>query len=645
MNFLPIAWIRPRNLFILATLLVCGACTRQKDAEGILIQENGFAPIGEFADARRPDSFYRITSGLFSGPLKVEHLRNGVLYDQDGWASASIEKDGKDVVIRYFDSTGGPVDANGFHEMRLSPGREGTIEARFLDQSGKAVRNIVDRAWKLRYKFQKGQQEVSLHDRAGEPVASFSHGYFLVREKRGEDGRLLERTFSGLDGKPVNERWEQFHKEIVSVVPGAKVQRLSVQTDTEGKPVAGNRKCSNELTTWDGPFLVDRSCQDSDAKATVYLPGSFQSGAHRMAQQYDSSGRLIAILLQNAEGKQVNNANGISAIKFTYDSKGFEHTKAYFDQDGKPIVNQDAGFHREESDFDPSYRALRIAYFDADGKPMSLKFRSEYGVPLEGAWHETKNTYESKGRLSSFAYFAVDGKPTAAPSGAHRTEYEYDATGNRISEALFGLDGKPVAHLKEGWHRLRAKYDERRHLSELGYFGIDDKPFDGVAGPHRIQIKMSPHGVFLEASIFDASGKASIFKGSGYHHRVAKINEQDEIIEEAFFDAEGKPTMPHERDFHIIRTEYNSRGDLSKESYFGKDGAPSHPERLTVQYQTFKYATDGQRSGVAYFDKDGKPAMDGLGTHRREWTFDEKGNLKHSASYDANGTLVFQNNF
>lgn len=193
------------------------------------------------------------------------------------------------------------------------------------------------------------------------------------------------------------------------------------------------------------------------------------SGVQRYVRTLDEHGRVVALQRYGLFGSAITDDGGFYETRTAYDEQGHVMERGNYDADGKPLNNADGvALVRKIYTFSPDTTVIVENYFDAGSLPVEEK---STGI------HQRQRTYDKRGFLLDDAYFDATGAPTAsADDGVHERRYLYDDKGNELSEEYFGIDGKPVNQKEPNYSKVVYKYDGKNRVIEKDFFGDDGTP-------------------------------------------------------------------------------------------------------------------------------------------------------------------------
>ncbi len=210
-----------------------------------------------------------------------------------------------------------------------------------------------------------------------------------------------------------------------------------------------------------------------------------------MTGKYDARGNQITAAYFDQAGKPARHKDGYALATARYDAAGRRTELAYFDEEGKPTRHRD-GNHVWTARYDDRGREVEHAFLDEKRQP----------VRLTGGYSRVTFVYARQGFLAEKSWWGYD----PVKEGYHRLTARFDVRGNQIEDACFDSDGKPALNTF-GYFKCVTKYDERGRETEAVYHGRDGKPAPNERGYVRRITRYDSSGKPIDASHFDRDGK------------------------------------------------------------------------------------------------------------------------------------------
>ena len=395
--------------------------------------------------------------------------------------------------------------------------RGNTIRRAFYSSDGlkleESNENIA--GWKSSYDDLGNEVERVFFDKNNNPCM-VSEGYASKKSKYDENGNLIWVRFYNQDEELVvvngvagyNHEYDIRGNEIKTVPVG-----------TNGKQAPGRLTSIKKYDEKDNCIeycLFDRE-----------RPSLDHDGVHKYAYSYNKQNRLIEMKCYDTNGKlTIDRSLGCAIERNEFDNKGNRTKAYYYGTDGKPTRGKE-GWASSTYEYNAMGKVIRQCFFDTDGKPTNpslmvpigiceydkwgnmiyiaaLDEKGNYIVNPNTGWAISKKEYNEKSQLLSEAYYDTNDKPMTGRDGYHRLKYKYDKSGNVIEFTFYGNDEKPA--LLSGFHKLVRQYDEKNHLILESIYGINGKPTDGQRSYFKCVTSYSKDGSPSTEKYYKANG-------------------------------------------------------------------------------------------------------------------------------------------
>jgi serine/threonine-protein kinase len=428
-------------------------------------------------------------------------------------------------------------------------------------------------------------------------------------------------------------------------------------------------------------------------------------------------GRPIRKTVLGADGKPAAELRGESVIETADDGTPGGADVRYFDLEGKPaavdgvfhhhrvwcvageqtesvelgvhdepIVNLDAGVHREHVQWDPtkrtitetlfdeadrqhpakssSYSAVRYTYdergrevlqefLDAQGnrvypKNAAAARRSGWddhddriltehldvtGALMQGEWGYARQieVRDEHGFIVEQRHYDETGKLALWRDGGAIQKVTRDTRGLALAEAAFDASEHPVPTV-HGWSTARVRYAGLRNIAELSFFGPDGHPCINSEGFAVLRETYDDSGDGLTRTYLDATGAPAMYRGEYATERVTR-DALGNHAEDAYLDGHGERVLRREG-FSAVRFARDRNGDVVAASYFGKRDEPIAREGGYAKKTT---AYDDHRRPVEMmlFDASGVPAAGSAGWTIERDAYDDRGLVVRRDHLDA----------
>ena len=465
-------------------------------------------------------------------------------------------------------------------------------------------------------------------------------------DEHGEMVRLEHFDANGNAAKYTDSRWER----KVRFEDGCLVEEDVSYFDEKGDvgQVNGVARC---VMRYDGNMRnietirhgMDGKLLDSPKLAAI------------VRRKFDNEGRMVECSTIGPDGKEwVDPEHGWSVCRHRY---VLEHdilvqTTSYFRcAEGRlsPVEELGTGAETEEMSYDTKGRVFCIRLFGANGKAVANHLN----------WHKTQFKFDRYGFLAEIAYWDADGKPVLASGwGAFgvvaAVRFVNDAVGNALETSLFDVDGKLMVG-KDGYAKLKKKYDARGRLIEVELLDVDGNPVEPKGGVNCRSVyfyddndrkamdrcysldgsygerKFDENGKELSSACFSADGLPKADE-NGVHVILYRRDANGREVKKGYLDIHGKPVLNEER-IAGLSTAYDESGSVIEEVRFGTKGELVR-DINGVCIVRWKY--DGQHREVArdFYDTHTNLVENKNGVAGIRRTYDEEGNLTEEYSIE-----------
>ena len=309
-----------------------------------------------------------------------------------------------------------------------------------------------------------------------------------------ENGRLVKGAYFRLAG------WDSLDIEMFEGAAWVHDDRGLMREETylgpDGKPalhpVNGYSK-----TTWDFDSQGNMTAEaywgidgrPAVSKVLLYA-------AKTLKIQRDAHGTTNVESYKGPDGEPVANNVGYGMVRSVYDTNDDMVEQRYYDVDGNPVGNKDAGCVKETW----GYQHRNVVYsacWASDGQLMPF---------AKLGYAKSVSSYDDDDNMTQQAFQGVDQQPVIIPGqGFSRVLYSYN-NGNLVEVAYYGPDGKlvrpdaPPRGPKTTW-----KFDADGNITEVNYFGADERPTLASMGYARIKREKDGGGYF-HARALDTHG-------------------------------------------------------------------------------------------------------------------------------------------
>lgn len=329
---------------------------------------------------------------------------------------------------RYLDTQGKPMTVDGVATYEYEYDSRGNVtKERPLGING----SIADGRYELRYKYDGLDNiiERAYFNNAGTAVAC-AEGYHKEVNKYNSRNQCTEVEYYGAAGNLVN-------------VGNNKCAVIKREFDARGNKTSetffdcnGNRgtdymKVHKYFNQYDK--VTNQICHQisfgADGKPIIANDIAAEGKI-----EYDKRGNMTNLQCLDGYGKKINGKRGWYETRFEYDNFGERTSEAYYSIDGKPIEDNQTGFHKIAYKYNAMRLQESMSYHDTDGK---LKNTS-------AGYAMVKTKYNNQNQRTEIAYYGANGKPINGNGGWHREVYVFK-NGKENQCTLYDINGSKVA--------------------------------------------------------------------------------------------------------------------------------------------------------------------------------------------------------
>ena len=157
--------------------------------------------------------------------------------------------------------------------------------------------------------------------------------------------------------------------------------------------------------------------------------------------------------------------------------------------------------------------------------------------------------------------------------------------------------------MRDGYHRLVARYDERERIVERAFFGVDSKPVALPAGYAIRRTKYDNRGEVTEESYFGPDERP-VVTSDGYHRLSTRYDEHGHLVEKAFYGAD-EQLMVQPDGYAVVRMQYDDQGREVDDAYLGPDGRLVS-SGLNYSHRVARFTDNGNNFEQAFYGADDK---------------------------------------
>lgn len=352
-------------------------------------------------------------------------------------------------------------------------------------------------------------------------------------------------------------------------------------------------------------------------------PTAIANGVMAMTFDYDERGYLTRVSNLDEEGNLMNALDDgelYAFVDFTTNDRGIPTSIAYFDQNEKPVTTTE-GFHKTEYSLDSIGRQLEARYYNESGKPVNAN----------GYLAITRYEYDPLGFLNRISMFDADGKPAMGANGYSSSLTEYSLGGSPLRITYMDKDGRPVM-TNSRYAIEEYKYDEKGNNTEVRLYGPGGKnnPVNCDAGWHLRKYDYDPQSNYCTGvKYFDKNDRLI----SGFENRY---DTRGNVV---WYRAIGQNGATKSGTV-IINMAYDGANRVIRQWATDEKGTKVKDPDLGACEIKFKYDERGNVIELTCWATNDSPTCNKEGIHRSVKIYDERNMVIEERNYDASGRPV-----
>ena len=274
---------------------------------------------------------------------------------------------------------------------------------------------------------------------------------------------------------------------------------------------------------------------------------------------YDNSGNLMSVEFVRNNVLLGYSSMG-SAAKITYEYKGNQQIKHYFNKDNEPI--ESGGVFASEYTLDSEGNRVGLMFLGKDGAmienrnkihswtwnilPDGMVQELRYNLAGEETvmnpfcpFYELRFTYNDKGYATRMANYKADTlynctAENCGDIGVSYFTFSPNQNGDLESFSVFNVTGQ-MSNLYAGWSKRTNKYDENGYVLETRVFDQDNEYVGGKLVPVTQNV-YDNHGALIEVKNVDKDGNVINSQENGVAITEYKYDELGNRTETLTFD-------------------------------------------------------------------------------------------------------------
>ena len=573
------------------------------------------------------------------GPRCVGELGAGVAARRLGLTHRVIEVGGK--IVR--------IDDVSFAGRRVGDADHTEI----VRGEGGAVREIVVRdrhdnvdRWE---KWSEGGKRVDLVDDDGvSPRRLRDTPITTIRRELDASGRFTSERFYGAAGRPACDEHRAYgYAYAYGRTAGRPIRRTVLGAD--GKPAAESRGESVTETADDGTAGgADVRYFDLEGKP-VAVDGVY----HHRRVWNDALEETDSVELGAHDEPVVNLDAGVHRERVQWDPTRRTITETLFDEAERQHPAKSSSYSAVRHTYDERGREILEEFLDTQGnrvypKNAAAARRSGWderddrvltehldvtGALMQGEWGYARQVVvrDEHGWLVEQRHYDENGKLAPWRDGGAIQKVARDPRGLALAESTFDAGGRPVATV-HGWATARVRYAALRNVAELSFLGADGHPCINDEGYAVRRETFDDNGDGLTRAYFDPTGAPAMYRGEFATERVTRDALGNHAMDE-YLDVHGERVLRRDG-FSAVRFVRDANGDVVAAWYFGKRDEPIVREGGYAK-KTTAYDLHRRPIETVLFDAAGVPAAGSAGWTIERDVHDDRGLLVRRDHLDA----------
>ena len=177
--------------------------------------------------------------------------------------------------------------------------------------------------------------------------------------------------------------------------------------------------------------------------------------------EYDEKGFITRFANYDEDGSLKNSSNGMAYDKIKYNRSGNFIGWATFDENNKPVINQENGIAGGENFINDKGKIYKTHYYDTESKLVNSKQGYAKIITL----------YDKRTNIIGWEFYTSEGKNVkVGDSEIVSGISEYDNKKRRVAYYFVDRNGKYTNHPTYGFAYIQYKYDEDDRLVEESFY-------------------------------------------------------------------------------------------------------------------------------------------------------------------------------
>ncbi len=328
--------------------------------------------------------------------------------------------------------------------------------------------------------------------------------------------------------------------------------------------------------------------------------------------EFDTGGNLIKQIA--ISGKKDENNNYIPVCRQFKDPESGKISNNYA---GVTITRDQAG------------RIKTLSYSDKNGNPC---------INLAEGYHLAKYTYFADGTLESYRTYDIKEQPSADINGSHCIAQEYYNSGELQKVIITAPDGQGGVWGYENIHKVIKFFNKNGNEIDIYYYDVNGNPAVDDNGIHH-RNNLWENDINIQSTFYAPDGQGNIWGYKNVHKAVRIFNENRNTAKESYYDTEGNPATDH-NGIHRLEIIWENNKKIQQTSY-AADGQDGLLGCKNIYKAINDFDQNGNTVKECYYDTEGKPAVNSDGIHCIEYIWENNKKIRQiSYAADGHGGLL-----
>ena len=362
-------------------------------------------------------------------------------------------------------------------------------------------------------------------------------------------------------------RWEFAYdaQGRIAYEVGLSRQRQRIKTTVYGPP--------------EGDTTISRTAYEIGPNGSLFPEKGSCAAFER--NDYSPEGYVTQIHYYDQTGNPTPGKDGAFIKAMKYDHRGRKIESMSLWKDGRPINDLDGNSSTRLS-YDETGNLAGIEHLDAAGAPSDADKR------VKGFTYRAIMKYDDRGTFSETYSQNANGDFILINGLCKMVKYSTDARGNLVAGRCFRSD----SHLStSGFAIFKNKFDNDDQMIESAYFDRDAHPILGPFGEFTEKLSYDPDGNVMELAVYGTDDRP-IISNMGFHKSIGEFKSGHEIRRE-YHSTDGS-LIALDKGYAAVNKEYDAQGNETVETYLGVDDHPVPDRTEGYAIKTIAYDACGR---------------------------------------------------